>query len=112
MRPTRITSSSATLIDHIFINQYHCVSKSGDITADISDHLATYVNILLKDVYGDKFRDENLNNEQTKITAETLANFKKELSNLDKSSNYSASSADEKLNIFLFEYNEIYKKNY
>ena len=46
-RPTRITDHTATLIDHIYINKIPDVYSSGVITCDISDHLATYVNIAL-----------------------------------------------------------------
>jgi hypothetical protein len=39
LRPTRITPTSATLIDNIFINAFECVVESAIITHDISDHL-------------------------------------------------------------------------
>ena len=40
--PTRITSSSATLIDHIYTNISSCCIHSGCIEAGISDHLPIY----------------------------------------------------------------------
>ena len=38
LQPTRVTSSSATLIDNIFINYICCSSSGGNLTASISDH--------------------------------------------------------------------------
>ena len=37
-KPTRVTNSSATLIDNIFVNNLHCTFKSGIVYNDISDH--------------------------------------------------------------------------
>ena len=41
-RPTRITDSSATLIDNIFTNVYITQLNSGVWVADIADHLPVY----------------------------------------------------------------------
>ena len=41
-RPTRITSHSATLIDHIFVNSCHAVTNSGVLTESLSDHLPAF----------------------------------------------------------------------
>ena len=46
-RPTRVTCQTATLIDHIFINDCTAITKSGVITESISDHLAIFINILI-----------------------------------------------------------------
>ena len=42
LRPPRITSHSATLIDNIFTNQLHSNMKSGLLFTDISDHLPIF----------------------------------------------------------------------
>ena len=43
-KPTRITHSSATLIDNLYINATQCTNAiSGIITTDISDHLPIFV---------------------------------------------------------------------
>jgi hypothetical protein len=49
LQPTRITSTSATLIDNIFINDLSCTSKGGNITTSISDHLIQFSQIDLFD---------------------------------------------------------------
>ena len=41
-KPTRITDSSATLIDNIFTNELHHYITSGMICNDISDHLPMF----------------------------------------------------------------------
>ena len=41
--PTRITDTTATLIDNIFTNNVDCQIASGLVMADISDHLPIYV---------------------------------------------------------------------
>ena len=41
-KPSRITSSSATLIDNIFINHFANDIKSGLFFTDISDHLPVF----------------------------------------------------------------------
>jgi hypothetical protein len=46
LQPTRITDSSATLIDNIFTNSHDGILESAILTADISDHLPviTWIN--------------------------------------------------------------------
>ena len=41
-KPTRICKSSATLIDHIYINDVTSVCKSGIIITDLADHFGTF----------------------------------------------------------------------
>ena len=42
LQPSRLTNSSATLIDNIFTNDLTCYSKGGNITSSISDHLLQF----------------------------------------------------------------------
>jgi hypothetical protein len=44
-RPTRLSSSSATLIDHIITNVSHPVYETSILTASISDHFPIFFNI-------------------------------------------------------------------
>ena len=41
--PTRINSRNNTLIDNIFTNQFNPATISGNLTIDISDHLASFI---------------------------------------------------------------------
>ena len=47
-KPTRITSSSATLIDNIFTNNLEYNMVSGIFYADLSDHLPVFQITILK----------------------------------------------------------------
>ena len=42
VKPTRVTTSSATLIDHIYINDIATSGQSGIIITDIADHFGTF----------------------------------------------------------------------
>ena len=44
-RPTRITDSSATLIDHVYTNNVDNVKSCNILTVDLTDHLATHTKI-------------------------------------------------------------------
>ena len=57
LQPTRFSTSSATLIDNIFINDLSCFSNGGNITTSISDHLMQFAQL---DIL------ENLNNKTIK----------------------------------------------
>ena len=46
-KPTRITSHSATLIDHIYTNKQNIKATSGIIIADVSDHFGIFTSIKL-----------------------------------------------------------------
>ena len=54
LQPTRVTSSSATLIDNIFINNLECFSKGGNLTCSISDHFLQFSQIDIFDKLNDK----------------------------------------------------------
>ena len=46
--PTRITSTSATLIDNIFTNNYDNIFMSGNLVTTLSDHLAQILIVLIQ----------------------------------------------------------------
>ena len=46
-RPTRKTDKSATLIDHVYINNLDNTLSCNILTLDLSDHLATHTRVLL-----------------------------------------------------------------
>ena len=50
IHPTRITNSSATLIDNIFSNAYFSDSTSGNILIELADHLSQFLYISLHNV--------------------------------------------------------------
>ncbi|MCP4461141.1 MAG: endonuclease/exonuclease/phosphatase family protein, partial [Cytophagales bacterium] len=61
-RPTRITDHSASLIDHIYTNKIENLVTSSVLTIDLSDHLATYVQVKISfDTNNHPSRPQNLN---------------------------------------------------
>ena len=79
LQPTRVTSTSATLIDNIFINDMSCHSTGGNITSSVPDH---YFQFSQLDIF------ESLKNKYTIKYARDYRNFNKpefseELSNID-----------------------------
>ena len=77
-RPTRITDHSSTLIDHLYVNSLNNISKSGIVTLDLSDHLGTYINIVLNNKFDRvKLKGVNKNSEFQKYNAENNEKFRK-----------------------------------
>ena len=64
LRPTRVAKKSATLIDHILVNDSHLVNKSGIWMTDISDHFGTFAclecsNLNRTEVIKVRYRERN-----------------------------------------------------
>ena len=49
-KPTRITSTSVTTLDHIYSNSLQKISVSGILISDVSDHLPTFC-IMKSNIY-------------------------------------------------------------
>ena len=54
--PTRLTDSSATLIDNLFTNYQNCYHSSGILFSQISDHLPYYYTMQIKKNYSKDFK--------------------------------------------------------
>ena len=79
-KPTRITYSSATLIDNIYVkSKYVSKTKSAILTTDISDHFPCLL-FIENDIRKNK---EPLQFEQRKLTKEVIENIKADLQLLD-----------------------------
>ena len=113
-RPTRITDHSATIIDQIFVNNCHAVTKSGVIAESISDHLATFVTIIVDQrKLNYKLQQEDpVETSARVINEENLKRFEEEISAVDWNFINALDSADEKFNAFETKYSEIYEKNF
>ena len=80
LQPTRVTKTSATLIDNIFINDLSCLSKGGNLVTSISDHYMQFSQI---DVFDKQY--EQLKNKKS-VRNWRIFNkreFQAELSTLD-----------------------------
>ena len=112
-RPTRITNHSATVIDHIFVNNCHSITKSGIITESLSDHLATFVSIILDtNRVNCKIRNDPTEFATRVINDENIAKFETEISNFDWNFLHDIDSVNEKYSAFESSYKEIYDRNF
>ena len=103
-RPTRITSSTASLIDNIFTNDVTNCAVSGLLFTDISDHLPIFSisNECLSSSRKTQwltFRDKNANN---------VCKFKDELQTVNWSEVRESSDPSSAYDIFLSKYTDIY----
>jgi hypothetical protein len=68
-RPTRVSKSSATLIDHIYINDLTSIGHAGIIITDVADHFGTF--------YLTHGKKKGLHNPESKIRIFSEANISK-----------------------------------
>ena len=113
-RPTRVTCHTATLIDHIFVNDCTAITKSGVITESLSDHMAIFVNLILDSnkVNCKLSSYENQAPPKRDINDVNLKKFKQEVENTDWNFLAAAASADEKFNLFESKYSQIYDNHF
>ena len=97
LQPTRVTSSSATLIDNIFLNDMSINSLERNITSSISDHLTQFCSLDIssrqkvfnKNRKGRSFK--NFNHDE----------FKHELSQINWNDLFRNKNCNDKVSIFL-----------
>ena len=80
LQPTRVTETSQTLIDNIFLNSFEYSTFSGNITAQISDHLIQFV--VLNDLIV-PLRHQNTNQFKRNFKNFDKVKFKEDISNID-----------------------------
>ena len=79
-RPTRVTHSSATLIDNIIVDDYlHHTAHSTVLVTDLSDHLACHVQ--LKSTYVE--RQPHIIKSIRRVTKKNIEKLKEDLCNVD-----------------------------
>ena len=103
-RPTRITSSTASLIDNIFTNDVTNCAVSGLLFTDISDHLPIFsisneCQTSSRKTQWLTFHDKNANN---------VCKFKEELQTVNWSEVRESSDPSSAYDIFLSKYTDIY----
>ena len=99
MKPTRITKTTATLIDNVFVSaNLSDKTSSSIVVTDISDHLPCKVTI--NDMF--PLRNKAVTREIRKITKQNVEKVKKELNNADWSflTQDGMTSTNEKFNKF------------
>ena len=107
-RPTRITSHTATLIDHIFTNGpiMHNQLVNGIFFADISDHLP----ILTLQPPQTNVNPEPLNLVRCDINSRTKENFRTKLSEYNWDTVYNCNDPNSAYKKFISSYKSIYNK--
>ena len=96
LQPTRVTSSSATLIDNIFINDMSCHSNGGNITSSVSDHYFQFSQV---DIYANEDR-KNVTKYGRNYRYFNSREFSEELSKLDWSDVINNNKTDEAYSTF------------
>ena len=102
-KPTRITHTSATIIDHIYSNKLTHTSESGIIITDVADHFATF-HIQHKRGTLTPEKHTSIRYHSTK----NIANFNTLLSSFDFSNVLNTECPDEAYTKFLTVYEELY----
>ena len=97
VKPTRITVSSATLIDHIYSNNVTATGHSGIIITDVSDHFGTFYITHSKD--GNK-PPKNKNRKRI-FSENNIDTFKINLSHTDFSTIFQTMCPDDAYNEFM-----------
>ena len=98
-KPTRVSETSATLIDNILTNVHNNNSMSGIWVADVADHLPVYIALSL----GTDTLDKNVPRTYQKrfYSNDGLAKFKKCLNECDWSDVIKMENANDKYNHFI-----------
>ena len=100
-RPTRVTVTSATLIDNIFTNNFENLENSfqGVLVTDISDHYPiSYINCVNKVIENERFVERRIYNENSKQA------FFSELENIDWSQLYNSSDTSPHLTYYIISF--------
>ena len=109
-KPTRITSTCSTLIDHIFTNILESKTKSGVLINDISDHLPVFL------VYNNNYKREKREKRESTFkyrrvrTEEAINTLKNELLNQNWEPLYKEENIDKGYEIFLGIFKLLYDK--
>ena len=96
-KPTRISNTSATLIDNVFTNA-RCTISSGIILSDLSDHFPIFSHFKLRN---DPISNRDTVNNQRDFSENNMNLFKEELGNVDWSVIYSLHNASEAFDAFM-----------
>lgn len=105
--PTRITHTSATLIDHIYTNDNKNKFESFIITADISDHLPTCT------IIHNNVKESGPIYIQTQdFSEEIVSSFKQEMLNVDWGTVTNSYSSQDAYNKFYTIFNESYQRHF
>ena len=107
-KPTRITTTSSTLIDHIFTNKIDIKIVGGLLISDIGDHLPVFA------VFQNYTKQKNETKEYKivrDLTPQSIQNFKQDLNRVNWNYMYSLSDPNIAYDMFLQQYIDLYNDN-
>ena len=102
-KPTRITSNSATLIDHIYSNHSHPNNESGIIITDIADHFA-----ICHIIYGTPRPPKSVYRQERQLNQRNIASFRNQLHMADFLTVLSTADVNEAYDNFMIIYKSLF----
>ena len=106
-KPTRVTSSSATLIDHIYSNDICSNSTSGIVLTDVADHFGIFHCIQSKQTCA-----KNTHIKKRLFTERHMSIFKTHLCSMNTNKIIESDCPDEAYNQCITLYNELFNKHF
>uniref|UniRef100_A0A3B3B6W1 Reverse transcriptase domain-containing protein n=1 Tax=Oryzias melastigma TaxID=30732 RepID=A0A3B3B6W1_ORYME len=107
-RPTRVTSTGATLLDNIFLNEIQNITQNGILLSDLSDHLPIFIVCQLKPLV--KTPKDKTPKFIRMRTQREINLFRQDLVNFDWDS-VCVTDVNEAYEIFVKNYVNLYNKN-
>lgn len=104
-KPTRVTSISATLIDHIYTNDICKTSTSGIILTDIADHFGIFYCVLGKPTHS-----ANISTKKRSFSDINVKSFKNHLTEINFTQILHITCPNEAYNNFITMYKEAFEK--
>ena len=103
-KPTRKTSYSATLIDHLYSNHTHRNYESGIIITDLADHFGIF-----HIIYGTPRPQKSVYRQVRQLTPQNIASFRNLLDMADYSTVLSTADANEAYDNFMIIYTLLFE---
>ena len=107
VKPTRITHSSATLIDHIYTNNITNKSHSGIIITDLADHFGTFHSVEIKPANAKKYTSK-----VRYFSAKNLSKFTNCLNVIDFTSVLETACPNQAYNTFMKLYTDVFNHSF
>lgn len=107
-KPTRVTQTSASLIDHIWTNDIHSHQNSGIMNITISDHFPVFASFSRSLTTTDTHKTIT----KTQITDENIVKFRQDLSVYSWEQDVKSINVDEDYDIYVNKLLNIYHKNF
>ena len=108
-KPTRVTRTSVSIIDHIWTNDLNNYKVSGIIHIMISDHFPVFTTIDLPDM---KFKHSVIKLKKRKYNNESISSFKSDLMQYKWELDMIGQDVNEDFNTYMDKYLQLYNVNF